>query len=267
MRVICVEDEINVLEDIVALCRDIPAVDEAFGFTKASEALDYIKNTKTNIAILDIELPETDGLKLAAKMKAVQPDISIIFATAYSKYAVDAFAMHVSGYLMKPITKKALSAEIEYALTGRVREEPAHIKVTTFDGFEVEVNGKSVEFRRSKSKELFAYLVDKCGKKADRKEVFAALWENGIYDRKIQKQLDVIVHSLKETLAEYGISEVFEIKRGVMRIFPEMIDCDVYKFLKGDIDAVNSYKGRYMPAYSWADFTEAMVTWEILNKK
>ena len=115
MRVICVEDEKNVLEDIVALCRDIPVVDEAFGFTKAVDALDWVNGTRGDIAILDIELPEMNGLQLAAKLKKKQPNISIIFATGYSKYAVDAIAMHVSGYLLKPITKKALSAEIEYA--------------------------------------------------------------------------------------------------------------------------------------------------------
>ena len=73
----------------------------------------------------------------------------------------------------------------------------------------------------------------------------------------MQKQLDVIIRSLRTTLEETGAEEIFELSKGQMRIKPEKIECDLYRFLQGDMKAINSYRGEYMSAYSWACFTEA----------
>ena len=48
-------------------------------------------------------------------------------------------------------------------------------------------------------------------------------------------------------------------KSGYLRICPEKISCDMYRFMSGDIDAINSYRGEYMSAYSWATLTEAVM--------
>ena len=83
------------------------------------------------------------------------------------------------------------------------------------------------------------------------------IWEDGEYDYSMQKQLDVIIRSLRSTLKNYGISEIFELKKSTLRIIPELIDCDLYRFLKGDTDAVSTYRGEYMNQYSWATLGEA----------
>jgi len=62
----------------------------------------------------------------------------------------------------------------------------------------------------------------------------------------------VIIRSLRDTLRNAGIEEILEIKSGFIRIRPEMLDCDLYRFLKNDPDAVNSYRGVYMWGYDWA---------------
>ena len=46
-------------------------------------------------------------------------------------------------------------------------------------------------------------------------------------------------------------------QRGYLRVKPELIRCDLYRFMAGDIDAVNSYRGEYMSNYAWAELTEA----------
>ena len=45
-----------------------------------------------------------------------------------------------------------------------------------------------------------------------------------------------------------------------MRILPELIDCDVYRFLEGDAEMVNAYFGEYMSQYTWAASTEARLS-------
>ena len=261
MRAICVDDEVLLARRTAALCRDLPEIDGAEPFTCASDALDWLSEHEADLAVLDVDMPDISGIELAAKIKLRHPNMKIIFLTGYPQYAVDAFRLHVSGYLLKPIDPAELAREVTYALSDRIRKEaPAHVRVRTFGGFDVFVEGRLVSFRLSKSKELLALLVDRQGLTLSRAEAFSTLWEDRPYDRSMQKQFDVIIRSMRETLREYGIGEIFELAKGRLRICPEKFECDMYRFFEGDVDAFNAYRGEYMNAYAWADLSEGYLT-------
>ena len=139
----------------------------------------------------------------------------VIFLTAFPEHALDAFAVHATGYLLKPVNREKLAAEVAYALSGK--QGGAHITARTFGNFDLFVDGDPVTFRQAKCKELLAYLIDRQGSSVTRAEAFAILWEDRMYDRPMQKQLDVIIRSLRETLEEYHIGWIFELKRGTLR--------------------------------------------------
>lgn len=258
MQIICVDDEELVLGLNVSLCRDLPQHPDVEGFRFAEEALEWLKKNQADIALLDINMPDMDGITLAAKIKEICGGISVIFLTGYSEYAVDAFQMHASGYLLKPVNSERLTAEIDFALRGNHRQKKnEHIFARTFGEFDLLIDGKPVVFSRSRAKELLAYLIDRQGGYVTRANAFAALWEDGIYDRSMQKQFDVVIRSLRSTLEQYGASEILEINKGSMRVCPEEFECDLYRFFKGDIDSIDAYHGEYMSAYSWASLTES----------
>lgn len=259
MKVICVDDEALVLQLTVSMCEELPQVDEVKGFTRTDEALAWLDDHRTDICLLDIDMPDMDGITLAAKIKKKQPYSAIIFVTGYAQYAVEAFTVHASGYLLKPVSAEKLSKEIDYAMTTKVPKKKARISVRTFGNFDVFVDDRTVTFERAKAKELLAYLIDRQGRNVTRAEAFSAIWEEGNYDRSRQKQLDVIIRSLRTTLKEYGIGELLEMHRGGLRVRSEMVDCDLYRFLEGDIDVINEYRGEYMSAYPWASMTEGMI--------
>ena len=142
---------------------------------------------------------------------------------------------------------------------------PAHIRVRTFGNFDVYVDGRPVSFKLAKSKELLAYLVDRQGSGVSRAELFAAVWEDRLYDRKQQKQFDVYIRSLRETLREYGIPEIMEMEKGTLRVRPDTFLCDAYLFYSGDSNSINAYRGEYMSSYSWANMTEAILYWKTTN--
>lgn len=274
MRVICVDDERILMQDTVAMCRELPGVSDVRGFTRATEALEWIKNNPVDLALLDIDMPDMNGIELTIKIKDISPDTAVIFLTGYSDFAVDAFAVRASGYLLKPVSKDALAADVAYVFSTRGKTNGANsakkpVSVRTFGLFEVYVNGQQVKFRIAKSKEILAYLVDKQGGSVPRAQISAVLWEDRLYDRKQQKQLDVYIRSLRDTLTEYGIERIFEMKGGKLRVVPEEFDCDVYRFFAGDPDTINSYRGEYMSAYSWASITEGrlFVQQEMLEQK
>ena len=136
----------------------------------------------------------------------------------------------------------------------------SRICVRTFGHFEILLDGRALDFRRSKSKELLAYLVDRRGAGVTRHDAFATLWEDHQYDISMQKQLDVVIRSLRDTLQAYGIGSLFELKSRNLRVLPDMMDCDLYRFLDGDEKTVNAYCGEYMSQYTWARDTEAHLT-------
>ena len=272
MRIICIDDEPLILNMTVELCEKLPEAPEVTGFTKPGDALSWLEGHSADIALLDINMPEMTGLALAERIREIDPATSIVFLTGHSEFAVDAFSLHASGYLMKPVNRQRLAEEIAHA--ARLHESYAaspkggetRISARTFGEFDLFVDGEPLSFPRSKAKELLAYLIDRKGGGVTRAAAAAVLWEDQPYDRSLQKQLDVIIRTLRTALESAGAQDIFELKNGTMRILTEELDCDLFRFLSGDPSAINAYRGEYMNAYSWASFTEAFLD-RIKNKK
>ena len=262
MKVICVDDELPEVERTLGQCAAIPEIAETKGFTVPQEALDWLRDHPADLAILDINMPGMDGITLASRIRTVSPKTAILFLTAHKDYAFDAYAVHPAGYLLKPVPLEKLAAEVRYVRGSRREADPAHIRVRTFGTFDVYVDGRPVSFRLAKSKEILAYLVDRQGSGVTRAEVFAAVWEDSLYDRRMQKQFDVYLRSLRNTLREAGIPEILEMEKGILRVRPDTFSCDAYRFYSGDSSAINAYRGEYMTAYSWASMTEAILFWK-----
>lgn len=267
MRVICVDDERLLMEDNVAMCRELPEIDEVKGFISAKDALAWLTDNRADLALLDIDMPDMSGIELAIKIKNLSPDTAVIFTTGYAKYAVDAFSVHASGYLLKPVSIEALAENISYVFSQRQSIPKKQVSIRTFGMFEVFVDSQPVKFKMAKCKELLAYLVDKQGSNVKRAQLASILWEDRPYDRKLQKQLDVYIRSLRDSLKEYDIERIFGMRGGNLRVVPEEFDCDVYRFFAGDPDAINAYRGEYMSAYSWASITEGVMFWQKSAKR
>lgn len=263
MRAICVDDEKLITDYTVSLCRGLEPLTEAEGFTRARDALAWLKDNDADLALLDIDMPDMNGLALAAEIKKIRPDTAIIFLTGFSEYAMKAFEVHASGYLLKPVDREKLAAEVAYALSGKRKPPDARVTARTFGNFDLFVDGNLVTFHQAKCKELLAYLIDRQGGSSTRAEAFAMLYEDRMYDRPMQKQFDVIIRSLRDTLEENNISDILEMNRGTLRIVPELISCDAWRFFSGDADAVNAYRGEYMSTYSWAEETESFLSRKI----
>ena len=145
MTVICVDDEALILQRTVTMLKKTKKFDNVEAFMEVKEVLDYLDGASAQLALLDIDMPEMTGLELAEKMKDKCPEIKIIFLTGYSEYAVDAYAIHASGYLLKPIGYDKLVAEIDYVL-GQVQAETVsapsktpdtRVRIETFGYFNI----------------------------------------------------------------------------------------------------------------------------------
>lgn len=259
MRVVCVDDERQALDLALTLCRNVPGVDDAVGFTDAREALAWLEGHAADAVILDIEMPVLNGISMAERVKKLHPGIALIFLTGHAQYAVDAISLRASGYLLKPVDQESLTRELKYAMTSRRLREPAHIVANTFGYFDFLVDGESVAFKRTKAKELLAFLIDKRGGGVTRQQAYMDIWESDDYGHSEIKMLDTVIRSLRDTLQEYGVGEIFEMKSGFLRIRPELLDCDLYRLLDGDIAASSAFRGEYLNGYPWAVLNQGII--------
>lgn len=254
MKVICIDDEHIILRRTISLLRKFPQVEMAEGFLSGEEALDYLKDHPVDAVFLDINMPDMNGLDLARLIRERVANTQLVFLTGHNEFALEAFKIHASGYLLKPFEESQLLEEIQNIERTQKIKPITSISMVTFGNFEVLLNGNMIPFSRTRSKEILAYLVMKNGTGVSRPELASILWENEYYDRGKQKQLDVYIRSLIATLKEYNIEKIVEMGGGTLRIVPDMIECDYYRYLAGDAEIRKNYVGEFMNAYSWAEY-------------
>ena len=131
------------------------------------------------------------------------------------------------------------------------------VRVQTFGNFEVFVDGKPLNFARSKTKELFAYLVMRRGARCNNNEIVSVLWESKPDSPALQSQYRHLVSDLTKVLKSVSAEDVLIKQRGFLAIVPEKLSCDLYDFCADDNNAANNYMGEFMVQYSWAEFINA----------
>lgn len=259
MKILVVDDEKIVLDGLVKTVKEVVPNASIYGFNKSTEALEFVKDNKIDIAFLDIEMGALNGIEFAKEIKMIYPTINIIFVTGYSEYAIEAFRLKASGYLLKPFTKEDIQKEIEDLRNGLDCVSCKKIRISTFGNFEIYVDNKALTFKYAKTKELIAYLVDRNGAFCKNGEIMSILWEG----EQRTSYLSNLKKDLMDTLKKEKIESLIETSWGKMRINKEVIDCDYYRWLEGDATIINLYRGEYMSQYSWAEFTNA----DIYNKE
>lgn len=255
MRILAVDDEPLALEMLTQAIEEAKPDAELTGFRKQSELLEEAKSGGCDIAFLDIHMRGMNGVELAKNLKEVNPKMNIIFVTGYDEYTGDAMRLHASGYIMKPVTKEKIEAELEELRFPIVPKNDALLKVQCFGNFDVFTpDGTPVHFERSKSKEVFAYLVHRHGSSCTVREIAAALFEDAPYDLKQQAYLQKIMSAMMKSLRKIGAEKAVNKKYNSLSVNVNLLDCDYYRFQELDAGAVNAYECEYMSQYYWADF-------------
>ena len=104
LQAIIVDDEKPARDILKVFLEKVEDVSVSGCFCNAAEALENMKSAIPDIAFLDIEMHQTNGIELAKKMRRLNDDIEIVFVTAFDQYALNAFQVDASGYLTKPIS-------------------------------------------------------------------------------------------------------------------------------------------------------------------
>lgn len=256
MKIIGVDDERIALEALEESIKEAQPEAEIICFRRSSQALEYCQEHQCDIAFLDIQMSGMDGISLAREMKCMNPKINIIFTTGYNEYCEEAFRMHVSGYVTKPITAKKIREELDNLRYPLPASFGKRVQIHTFGNFEVYIDEKPADFNYSKTKEMLAYLVDRKGAYCTNAEIMGILWQ----DQKRSGYLRNLKKDLLDTLRKVRCEDIIDSKRGNIRINKEKVDCDYYDWESGKPYAINEYRGEYLAQYSWAEFTNGEIS-------
>ena len=258
MIVIAVDDERIALDNLTDSIRQASPNAEIHSFRYPEDALAFAKENYVDVAFLDVEMVNLNGVELAEQLKLYHPDINIVFSTGYGHYRDAAFDLHASGYLTKPITPEKVKKELENLR--RPIRNTKRMRICAFGNFEVYLDGIPLNFKYSKTKEMLAYLVDRRGALCTNGEIMAILFEddNGhdAYFRSLRKDLTDVMETS-------GCGGVINQQRGKIGIVPELVECDYFNWCEGKRSGNNAFHGEYMTQYSWGEYTNAM----LINRK
>lgn len=115
LKVLIVDDEPPARTRLARFFEDMPGYEVVGEAETGLEALEVMDKLHPDIILLDIRMPQMNGLEVAQHLACLENPPAIIFATAYDEYALEAFDAHAVGYLLKPVRKERLVTALESA--------------------------------------------------------------------------------------------------------------------------------------------------------
>lgn len=267
MRIIAIDDEIFALEELEEAIQKASPQAELITFREPETLLEYAGEHPCDVAFLDVEMGSMSGVEVAKKLKIRYPGINIIFVTGYSQYMATALRLHVSGYLMKPVTVDAVREELENLRNPLPISEEKPLYARCFGTFDVYVKGQHLIFERSKAKEMLAYLIDRRGSMVTSGELRAVLWSDAETDENTRSYLSKVQKDLNVVLERAGVSDVLVTSWGKYAVNPDRISCDYYDYLDNKPEGIRAYNGEYMAQYDWGELQNVLMLDQKINHR
>ncbi|MGG3560534.1 LytTR family DNA-binding domain-containing protein [Neobacillus rhizosphaerae] len=149
MKVIIVDDDASsrtLLSHFTQLVPDYHVLGEA---ASSKECIELVKQEKPDIALVDIGMPDLNGVETMKICKEVHPSLQVIFTTGHDEYAIDAFDLAAVDYLVKPIERVRLFIALEKAKKS----------IQMVKSLEAKKSHKGINKLLFKSNQTFVYLA------------------------------------------------------------------------------------------------------------
>ena len=141
LRAMIVDDEAPARSELRFLLEETGRVESIVEASSAREAIERLMEGRPDVMFLDINMPKTSGMQLAEALNRLKNPPSVIFVTAYSEYALEAFGVNAVDYLMKPVETERLNSALDKIET---RMRPAAPAKAASERIPVEKSGRKV---------------------------------------------------------------------------------------------------------------------------
>ena len=159
LKAMIVDDEAPARSELRFLLDELGQTEVVAEAASVREAIEKMKEYPCDVIFLDVNMPEATGLKLAEALQHLKYPPAVVFVTAYSEYALEAFKVNAVDYLVKPVETDRLSQAI-----ARVRESVSlHMQAQKSERISVEKGGKKIliaieKIRYVMARDDYAYL-------------------------------------------------------------------------------------------------------------
>ncbi|CAH1210451.1 Protein-glutamate methylesterase/protein-glutamine glutaminase [Paenibacillus auburnensis] len=243
MKAILIDDEKPALQHLERLLARDGRLQITGKYTSGKMGLQHLQQEKADIVFLDIGMPEMNGLEAAEHIMGVDRSIRIVYITAYTDYAIDAFELNAVDYLLKPVTAQRLNKTLE-RLVGR--EEPAEEAsvspaaednpyIRSFKRLEfMDQNdpGRKTQWRTSKAQEVFALMLHYHGQWILKDMIVDLVWPD-FQPEKAVTNLHTTVYHIRKLLKTWGMDVVVEFSQERYRLVLGKVALDVEQFVRG----------------------------------
>ncbi|MHA7966739.1 response regulator [Paenibacillus sp. CAU 1782] len=232
MKAIIVDDEYYALRNLKSKLENIADVEVVAMYDDPAVALEELSSVQPDLAFLDIEMPEIDGISLLGMMFKKRPDMDFVFTSAFHAYVTDTLETKALDFLVKPVKFEQLYVTLEKIKKIRSKNVMAHkIEIKCFGNFSVFIDGKLIDdnWRTRKAEELFAYLLCMNGKPVSRERIIHDLWPDSELD-KGYANLYTTQYNLKKIFEAFGIHHLIKSRLGNIWLNLEDIKVDLWEF-------------------------------------
>ncbi|MCT4543878.1 MAG: response regulator [Vallitalea sp.] len=270
IKTILIDDERPALNNLERLLKGYDQIEIIGAYTDVTKVFEKIKKEKVHMFFLDIDMPKMKGIDAAKKILEIDSNVQIVFVTAYNDYAVDAFEVEATDYVMKPIMKRRLDKTIERVIKRYKDIENDHEeenKISCFGNFEIRRGQQEIKWRTSKSEEFIAYLVHNRGEFVHKSKIIEALWPDKD-EKQATKLLHTNVYYVRNGLKSINLDQAITYSNKMYKFDMGIMFCDIEEFDKtfSSYEVITSknvdnlkitlhlYKGEYFEGndYYWA---------------
>lgn len=146
LSVLAVDDEQPALDEISYLVARCPGVERVQCAPSAADALRLLRRASFDVVLLDVRMPGLDGIELASVLARFSTPPAVIFVTAHEEYALDAFNVDATAYLLKPVSEERLARVLERVTTKRSEHDGVE---DPLDVLAVELPGRTMLVARA----------------------------------------------------------------------------------------------------------------------
>lgn len=208
IRSIIIDDERHAIREIEFFLKDYSEIEVIASYTNPLKAIEELESQNIQLVFLDINMPQLLGIDVGSKILDINPEVSIVFVTAYDQYALEAFELNAIDYILKPIQQLRFEKTMHRILKGFERQALPHnkkLQIKCFGSLKIGWEDEDpIKWRTDKTKELFAYLLMHAGVELSKDRILDAIWSDIDVER-ATKQLHNGIYYIRKTLEDYGI--------------------------------------------------------------
>lgn len=283
LTAVLIDDEYYALEGLKIDLEASGAVKVLGMYEDGQEAAEKVKDLNPDVAFLDINMAETNGLDLFTELTDSCPQLQIVFVTAYNEYAVEAFELDAADYIVKPVRKERLKKTIARLQNHAPFPVLNHsMAINCLGHLSIKIDGKEADiaWRTKKAEEMIAYLACREGEFVAKEKIAEALWPE-LDKKKSKSNFYLAYHYLKKQSGQTGIEFPLESVRGKIRLRTEDVELDITKY-KAELQCLQTitddnigraekagrlYKGMLLEGHYYEWSTEPAQYYEILHKE